>query len=240
MKETVLTFQRYEKKYLLSAARYEALWARMQEHLVPDLYFESTVCSVYYDSDDFELIRHSLERPVYKEKLRLRSYGVPGAEDPVFVELKKKFNGVVYKRRAEMGAAEAERYLAREGRPPADGQIIHEIDYFLATHRLSPRVYIACDRLAWVDRDNPELRITFDRNLRFRCDALSLTAGTRGQPLLGEGEVLMEIKLPEAAPLWLAHLLSELAVFPTSFSKYGTCYRRELLEKTFHEVILCV
>ena len=240
MKETVLTFRRYEKKYLLSAARYEALWARMQEHLVPDLYFESTVCSVYYDSDDFELIRHSLERPVYKEKLRLRSYGVPGAEDPVFVELKKKFNGVVYKRRAEMGAAEAERYLAREGRPPADGQIIHEIDYFLATHRLSPRVYIACDRLAWVDRDNPELRITFDRNLRFRCDALSLTAGTRGQPLLGEGEVLMEIKLPEAAPLWLAHLLSELAVFPTSFSKYGTCYRRELLEKTFHEVILCV
>lgn len=240
MKETVLTFQRYEKKYLLSAARYEALWARMQEHLVPDLYFESTVCSVYYDSDDFELIRHSLERPVYKEKLRLRSYGVPGAEDPVFVELKKKFNGVVYKRRAEMGAAEAERYLAREGRPPADGQIIHEIDYFLATHSLSPRVYIACDRLAWVDRDNPELRITFDRNLRFRCDALSLTAGTRGQPLLGEGEVLMEIKLPEAAPLWLAHLLSELAVFPTSFSKYGTCYRRELLEKTFHEVILCV
>lgn len=240
MKETVLTFRRYEKKYLLSAARYEALWARMQEHLVPDLFFESAVCSVYYDSDDYELIRHSLDRPVYKEKLRLRSYGVPGPEDPVFVELKKKFKGVVYKRRVQMSAVEAENYLSGQGHPAQDGQILREIDYFLATHRLAPRVFIACDRLAWVDREIPELRITFDRDLRWRSDALSLTAGTRGEPLLGEGEVLMEIKLPEAAPLWLAHLLSELEVFPTSFSKYGTCYQRELLEKTFHGVIVCV
>ncbi len=240
MKDTVLTFKRFEKKYLLSARQFEVLWERMREHLIPDRYHRSTVCSIYYDSDDFALIRRSIEGPVYKEKLRLRSYNVPGPDDPVFVELKKKFRGVVYKRRAQMSAAEAEAYLAGRSRPDEEGQILREIDYFLQTNPVSPKVFIACDREAWVDRENPELRITFDRDLRWRDTALHLTAGSEGEPLLPNGEVLMEIKIPEAAPLWLAHLLSELEVFPTSFSKYGTCYRTALLEKYFNGVIVCV
>lgn len=234
MRETVLTFKRYEKKYLLSAEKYALLWERMRDHLVPDEYFRSTVCSIYYDSEDFSLIRHSLERPVYKEKLRLRSYNVPGPDGPVFVELKKKFRGVVYKRRVEMRAAEAEDWLAGRAQPDRDGQIRREIDFFLQTHPVSPRVFIACDREAWDDREDPELRFTFDRNLRWRDTELSLTAGSGGQPLLDEGEVLMEIKIPGAAPLWLAHLLSELEIFPTSFSKYGRCYQGRLLEKYFN------
>ena len=240
MQETILTFKRYEKKYLLSARKFELLWQRMQEHLVPDRFHRSTVCSIYYDSDDFSLIRHSLEQPVYKEKLRLRSYNVPGPDGEVFVELKKKFKGVVYKRRVRMSAAEAERYLGGQSRPSEDGQILREIDFFLQTHDVSPKVYIACEREAWVDREEPELRITFDRNLRWRDTDLHLTAGSEGAPLLPDGEVLMEIKIPEAAPLWLAHLLSELEIFPTSFSKYGTCYRQDLLEKYFNGVIVCV
>ena len=239
MEETKLTFKRYEKKYLLSAARYEQLWERLQEHLVPDRFFQSTVCSLYYDSADFSLIRHSLDAPVYKEKLRLRSYKVPGPDDPVFVELKKKYRGVVYKRRVEMSAAEAEAYLAGRSRPDRDDQILREIDYFLQLHPVMPRAFIACERTAWVDREEPELRVTFDRDLRWRDTDLSLTAGSRGEPLLEEGEVLMEIKIPEAAPLWLAHLLSELEVFPVGFSKYGTCYRQHLLEKYFNGVIVC-
>ena len=240
MQETILTFKRYEKKYLLSARKFELLWEQLRGHLVPDRFFRSTVCSIYYDSDDFSLIRHSLERPVYKEKLRLRSYNVPGPEDDVFVELKKKFRGVVYKRRVQMSAVAAESYLAGQTRPPEDGQILREIDFFLQTHAVSPKVYIACEREAWVDREEPELRITFDRSLRWRDTDLHLTAGSEGAPLLDEGEVLMEIKIPGAAPLWLAHLLSELEIFPTSFSKYGTCYRRDLLEKYFNGVIVCV
>ena len=240
MKETKLTFKRYEKKYLLSASRYEKLWERLQEHLVPDRYFQSTVCSLYYDSEDFSLIRHSLERPVYKEKLRLRSYNVPGPGDPVFVELKKKFKGVVYKRRVEMSAEEAEAYLAGKSRPERDDQILREIDYFLQMNRVEPRAFIACERTAWVDREQPELRVTFDRDLRWRDTELSLTAGSGGEALLENGEVLMEIKIPGAAPLWLAHTLSELEVFPTGFSKYGTCYREHLLEKYFNGVIVCV
>ena len=240
MQETVLTFKRYEKKYLLSARQFELLWEQMRDHLVPDYFFRSTVCSIYYDSDDFSLIRHSLEQPVYKEKLRLRSYNVPGPDDTVFVELKKKFRGVVYKRRVQMSATAAEAYLAGQARPEEDGQILREIDFFLQSNRVSPKVFIACDREAWDDRDEPELRITFDRNLRWRDTELHLTAGSDGEPLLADGEVLMEIKIPDAAPLWLAHLLSDLKIFPTSFSKYGTCYRTELLEKYFNGVIVCV
>ncbi len=240
MKETVLTFKRYEKKYLLSAEKFGLLWEKMRDHLVPDRFAQSIVCSLYYDSDDFALIRHSLERPVYKEKLRLRSYGVPGPDGEVFLELKKKYKGVVYKRRVQMSAAEAESYLAGKGRPARDGQILREMDFFLQTHDVKPRAFIACDREAWVDREDPELRFTFDRNLRWRDTALSLTAGSEGEPLLGEGMVLMEIKIPEAAPLWLARLLSELEIFPTSFSKYGTCYRQDLLAKYFNGVIVCV
>ena len=240
MQETVFTFKRYERKYLLSAAQYERLWAQLEEHLVPDRFFQSTVCSLYYDSEDFRLIRHSLDKPIYKEKLRLRSYGVPGPDDPVFVELKKKFKGIVYKRRVVLPARLAEQYLAGEARPAEDGQILREIDYVLATNRLLPQVYIACDRCAWVDREEPELRITFDRDLRWRDTDLSLTAGSHGQPLLDGGEILMEIKVPEAAPLWLSQLLSELEIFSRSFSKYGTCYTRDLLNKTFNGVIVCV
>ena len=240
MQETILTFKRYEKKYLLSARKFELLWERLREHLVPDLFHRSTVCSIYYDSDDFSLIRHSLEKPVYKEKLRLRSYNVPGPDGEVFVELKKKYKGVVYKRRVRMSAVEAERYLAGQSRPPEDGQILREIDFFLQTHEVSPKAFIACEREAWVDREEPELRITFDRNLRWRDTDLHLSSGSGGEPLLPDGEVLMEIKIPGAAPLWLAHLLSELEIFPTSFSKYGTCYRQDLLEKYFNGVIVCV
>ena len=240
MQETILTFKRYEKKYLLSARKFELLWEQLREHLMPDRFHRSTVCSIYYDSDDFSLIRHSLEQPVYKEKLRLRSYNVPGPDGEVFVELKKKFKGVVYKRRVRMSAAEAERYLSGQSRPSEDGQILREIDFFLQTHDVSPRAYIACEREAWVDREEPELRITFDRNLRWRDTDLHLSAGSEGAPLLPDGEVLMEIKIPGAAPMWLAHLLSELEIFPTSFSKYGTCYRQDLLEKYFNGVIVCV
>ncbi len=240
MNDTKLTFKRYEKKYLLSAEKFALLWEELAPHLKPDLYFQSTVCSIYYDSDDYALIRHSLEQPVYKEKLRLRSYGVPGPDDPVFIELKKKFRGVVYKRRVQLGADAARDYLAGRSHPAEDGQILREIDYFLQFNHVSPKAFIACEREAWVDREEPELRITFDRDLRWRDTELELTAGSRGEPLLAKGEVLMEIKIPEAAPLWLAHLLSRLEIFPGGFSKYGTCYRSHLLEKFYNGVIVCV
>ena len=162
------TFKRYEKKYLLSREKYESLRQLLDPHIVPDEYFESTVCSIYYDSDDYHLIRYSIERPVYKEKLRLRSYNVPGDGDSVFVELKKKYKGVVYKRRIRMRADEAPGYLDGSRPAPKPSQMSREIDWFLRQNKPKPKVFIACDRQAYVASDDPDLRITFDHNMRWR------------------------------------------------------------------------
>ena len=229
-KDTILTFKRFEKKYILSPKQYEDFMAVAGEHLIPDAYFESLVMSIYYDSESFELIRHSIEAPVYKEKLRIRSFGIPGEDGTVFVELKKKYKGIVYKRRVETTARKAEAWLAG-GEPPEDSQITREISWFLKMNDVSPKAFIACDRLSWLDKDLPDLRITFDRNIRWRDESLSLTAGDAGEALLGGGDVLMEIKIPGAAPLWLAKLLSSESLFPTSYSKYGTCYKNEIIRR---------
>ncbi len=230
MKETQLSFQRYEKKYLMTAERYAALWERLEEHLIPDVFFSSTVCSLYYDTDDYHLIRQSIQKPIYKEKLRLRSYGVPNGKDSmVFVELKKKFKGTVYKRRVELPEQQAESWLDG-GAAPDDSQISREIDWVLQRYGLSPKIVICCDREAWVDRENPNLRFTFDKSIRYREDELKLSSGSHGRNLLDEGSVLMEIKMPGSSPLWLSELLSGTKVFPAGFSKYGKCYEQKLLE----------
>lgn len=237
MGSTKLTFKRYEKKYLLSADKYEALFAELADRIEPDEYFDSTVCSIYYDTENYELIRRSIEKPVYKEKLRVRSYNAATEDSKVFVELKKKYKGVVYKRRVSMKAREAEEYLALKAPAPKDSQIVREIDWFLKTNRPVPKALIACDREAYVAKDDHELRITFDRNIRWRDHDLSLTLGDGGEPVTAPGEVLMEIKIPGAAPIWLAKLLSEHEVFPTSFSKYGTAYKNEILDKYMNGVL---
>ena len=237
MKETQLSFQRYEKKYLMTAERFDALWAKLHEHLRPDEFFSSTVCSLYYDTEDYSLIRHSIQKPIYKEKLRLRSYGVPGSdESPVFVELKKKFKGIVYKRRIELSEHEAKRWLSG-GQAPDSSQISREIDWVLHRYDLSPKIVICCDREAWVDKENPNLRFTFDKSIRYREDELNLSAGDHGRELLENGGVLMEIKMPGSAPMWLAQLLSEAKVFPAGFSKYGKCYEQKLIENYFSGVM---
>lgn len=238
MKETQLSFKRYEKKYLLSREKYLELWSQLESRLMPDQFFQSTVMSLYYDWDDFRLIRSSIEQPVYKEKLRLRSYDVPGEESPVFVELKKKYKGIVYKRRVRMTEREAEDYLAGRTAAPAEDQISREIDWFLKTNPVQPKVLIACDRKAYVGREEPGLRLTFDSSIRWRDTQLRLTEGDHGRELLEDGQVLLEIKMPESAPLWLAELLSSLEIFPRSFSKYGQCYKNQLIEKYFDGVMV--
>lgn len=240
MGDTKLTFRRYEKKYMLTPEKYRSIMARICDYIEPDEYPRSTVCSIYYDGWDYHLIRHSIDRPVYKEKLRLRSYGVPGENDPVFLELKKKYKGVVYKRRAVMPAAEAEAYLAGKAAPDRSGQVINEIDWFLKENRPSPKVLIACDRSSYRGREDKELRITFDENIRWRREELSLTAGSHGEPLVEDGGILMEIKIPGAAPIWLARVLSELEIFPASFSKYGTCYTKNILREQVEGLVFDV
>lgn len=228
-----LTFERVEKKYLLTPAQLDALAPMLHRHMQIDQYGRHTICNVYYDTPDYRLIRTSLQKPVYKEKLRLRSYGVPGPGDTVFVELKKKYRGVVYKRRTALELTAAERWLAGDG-PAPEGQIAREIEYFQSLYRTGPAVFLAYDRAAMFGRRDPDLRLTLDENIRWRTDALALSAGDRGSPLSVQGLYLMEVKLPGVMPLWLAHGLAQAGAAPVSFSKYGCCYREFLQEDVRH------
>ena len=228
MSELQSCFRRYEKKYLLSPEQYEAVKRGMDSFMKPDAHPNYTICNIYYDTEHCDLIRASLEKPVYKEKLRLRSYGVPGSRDPAFVEIKKKFDGVVYKRRVTLQAMDASRWLS--GRRSGDGsQISREIDWFLQFYRPEPKAFLAYDREAYAAADGGELRITFDTAIRVRSNDLDLRSGDYGVPLLESNQILMEIKIPGTAPMWLARLLSENHIFPTSFSKYGTYYKEFVL-----------
>lgn len=217
-------FQRKEMKYRLTMRQQGRLMDRLWPFLKPDEYGAYTIGSLYLDTPDFLLIRRSLDKPVYKEKLRLRAYGVPRGEDMVFLELKKKFKGIVYKRRIAPPLPQAEAYLL-DGTPPAEtGQIFREIDYVRRLYAPSPRVYVAYDRVAYTGRDEPEVRLTFDTRIRWRDEDLRLGAGSGGALLLEPDAVLLEVKAPDAMPLWLAGALSEEGIFPTSFSKVGACY----------------
>lgn len=221
-------FKRYEKKYRLTPAQQQFILNGMREHMTADEYGAYTICSIYYDTPDWRLIRTSLEKPVYKEKLRVRSYGVPADGGKVFVEVKKKYDGVVYKRRITTRADSAAAFLAGAD---ADryGQIGHEIQWFQSFYRTVPKVFIAYDRLAFAGKEDPALRITFDTNLRWRDTDLDLRCGDHGTPIDDPNMVLMEIKIPGVCPLWLSQLLSEAQAYPTSFSKYGVCYKNHLL-----------
>lgn len=221
------SFQRYEIKYFLNEEKQAALLKKMEPYMIPDIYGKYGICSIYYDTKDWRLIRASIEKPAYKEKLRIRSYGPAEDNSPVFIELKKKVSGIVYKRRITREAREVEPFLKGEGASPE--QIAGEIRWFQQKYRTEPKVFIGYDRLAFAGKEDPELRVTFDTNIRWRQTALDLRTGDFGAPLLPGGEILMEIKIPGAAPLWLSRALSELSIYPTSFSKFGTCYCRHIL-----------
>lgn len=225
------TFERFEIKYLLSPLSYRELRKRLIGKAEVDQYGLSTVCTIYFDTPDYRLIRNSLEKPVYKEKLRLRSYGTPGMDSPVFLELKKKYQGIVYKRRETMDLSQAEAYLYRHRSLNHDSQVLRELDWFLSYYgQIGPAMYLSYERTALYGLEDEGLRLTFDKNILWRTQKLRLEKGTWGRPLLEPGWHLMEIKIPGAMPLWLGALLDRLSIYPVSFSKYGRAYERQVLE----------
>lgn len=218
-------FKRYELKYLITQKQKSILLDAMGAYMQEDAFGRSTICNVYYDTPDSLLIRRSLEKPVYKEKLRVRSYGTATPEKEVFVELKKKYKGVVYKRRVSVKQSRAEAYLDYHVPLPVQNQITEELDYFLAFYKeLKPAVFLSYEREAFYGRDDEDLRITFDENILWRDEDISLCSRPYGTPILDKDMVLMEIKVANAMPLWLSGLLSEEGIYKTSFSKYGQAY----------------
>lgn len=224
-------FQRIEKKYHLSGEKYWSLIQSLKPYMQMDEYGRHTICNIYYDTPHYDLIRHSIEKPPYKEKLRLRSYGRADWEHPVFMELKKKYRSVVYKRRLTLPYGRALDCLAGDC-PWPETQIGSEIGYAMDFYPdLEPRVFLSYERDSWYAPESG-LRITFDDAIRFRTEDLTLDSDPWGTALLRPDQVLMELKAPGAIPLWMVRLLTEMGLYKTSFSKYGTAYQI-LLEQEY-------
>ncbi|MDO4572505.1 MAG: polyphosphate polymerase domain-containing protein [Clostridia bacterium] len=218
-------FKRYEMKYLLSAQQKERIMEAMAPHMAPDPHGRSTVRNIYFDTDSYRIIRRSIEKPAYKEKLRVRSYCRPEPESPVFVELKRKYESVVYKRRLSLPDRRAMEWVCGLRSVALQSQIAREIDYFLRYYQtLRPTVFLSYEREAYHALDG-DLRVTFDDRLLCRQEALSLESEAWGTPLLEGDQVLMELKTCGGLPLWMTAALRQAQAFKTSFSKYGAAYR---------------
>lgn len=222
---------------MLDEAQYKTVLSLMEGHMELDEYGKSTVCSLYFDTPSFRIIRTSMQKPPYKEKLRLRTYGVPTDESAAFAEIKKKYKGIVYKRRVKLPYKDALSWLCREREAPKGSQISREIDYFCDYYRpLAPACALFYDRMAYYSLDGDGVRITFDEKVRYRFEDVDLRHGDDGELLTQEGQYLMEVKIPGGMPLWLAHGLSEACIYPVSFSKYANAYRISVIEKKTKEV----
>ena len=217
-------FQRYEIKYLLSKEQKKRILDAMEGRMELDHYGRTVIRNVYFDTPQYRLIRHSIEKPMYKEKMRLRSYQQASLGEPVFVELKKKYNGIVYKRRLTMSEQEACHWICGEQRRE-ESQIAREITYFKNFYGdLQPVIFLSYEREAYYSLDGSDFRVTFDDTILCREEGLSLAQATGGIPILEDDQVLMEIKTSRAIPLWLTDFLSSEKIYKRSFSKYGHAY----------------
>ena len=222
---TQTVFHRIETKYVLSREQMSELLEIIEPNLKHDKYFKETNLSIYFDTDEKWLGIHSLEKPLYKEKIRVRSYGVPKTlDETVFVEIKKKFDGMGYKRRIEMKLADFYEFLRNpktEKFYSNNRQIEKEVKYCFEFYKLKPALLLAYDRTSFVGRKEPAFRLTFDRNIRSREDNLKLEKGDRGKLYFNEGEIVMEAKTALGYPKWFVDAISKLKIYPASFSKYG-------------------
>lgn len=219
-----LVFKRYELKYLLTREQQSRVLRAMEPYMALDGFGRTVIRNIYYDTPCSRLIRKSIEKPAYKEKLRVRSYRQVEEDDTVFVELKKKYDSVVYKRRLSMQRDAAMEWLSGAAAPDG-GQITREIDYFLQYYReLRPAVFLTYEREAYYELNGGDFRVTFDDNVLYRQEEISLGADVWGTPILKDDRVLMEIKCAGGIPLWMVEVLSEEKIYKTSFSKYGTAY----------------
>ena len=229
-------FRRTEVKYLLSPEKYQRFLEMVEPYLKKDQYFRGTNCSLYFDNEQKYIAIRAMEKPLYKEKVRVRSYGVPGEEDVVFVEIKKKFSGVGSKRRIPARLKDFRRYLETGElltETAEDGQIKKELDYCWEFYGLKPMAYIAYDRTAYCDEDDPSFRVTFDQNMRYRANDLDLGKGDMGKKYFQDGSVIMEVKALGGFPLYFVRALSRLRIYPAKFSKYNKVMNNLIKEKNY-------
>ena len=235
VKNPIEVMKRTEIKYVLDPAQTRYIKEAIRGHMEPDRFGLTQIASLYYDTPDRRLIAESIQKPAFKEKIRVRSYGPAAPGSPMFLELKRKCKGEVYKRRIATDIAGIQRFFAGESvleeapgqeRKFCEEQIAKELEYFRDFYGdLRPSCLIMVDRIAYYEPGG-DLRITLDFDPRYRDHDLNLTTSMEGESLLPEGWSIMEIKVQQSMPLWLVRILSEGKIYKTSFSKYGEAYKR--------------
>ena len=225
-------FRRIEKKYIISKKQFELIKKGIKDEMYLDTHGKSTICNLYLDTDDYSLIKHSLDKPIYKDKLRIRSYNVANSNSDVYLEVKKKYDGVVSKRRIKAKLEDIYAFLNNESEiPQSNTQVSKELKYYFKYYNLHPTAYITYDREAYYAKNDYGFRITFDTNIKARDYDLALDKGIYGQQIFDEDKILMEIKTLGGIPMWFTKMMSELEVRPGHFSKYGATYLNILREK---------
>ncbi len=226
----IVVMKRYEMKYILSPEQTDYFKKSVEGHMKIDKFGLTSIASLYYDTPDYRLIRTSVEKPPFKEKIRLRSYGIATESSPVFLELKRKAYGIVYKRRVQSTIPLVKKFFDGEGDICAGGQINREITTFRDYYQtLVPACMIIYDRIAYFEPDG-DLRLTIDHNPRYRYEDLDLSVSMEGNSLLKDGYTILEVKVQQAVPLWLCSILSKGKIYKGSFSKYGEAYKQQLMK----------
>ena len=224
--DVITVMKRYEMKFILDREQLAFLQDALKGHMIVDQYGKTSIASIYYDTPDYRLIRASIEKPSYKEKMRLRSYGLVERGEPVYLEIKRKCEGVVYKRRVETSETAVSSFLNFDNDEISEGQIAKELAYFRDYYqKLEPKIMIAYDRTSYKEVDG-DIRLTIDENPRFRTYDLNLHTSMDGQSLLPSGSAILEIKVQQEMPLWLVDILSKGHIYKSSFSKVGEAYKR--------------
>ncbi len=224
-------FQRVEEKYILTKQQKETLYNLVKDHLKDDEYGPSTICNIYFDNINNDLVRTSMDKPFYKEKVRLRSYNVPNEQTTAFLEIKKKFDGIVYKRRIANKLNEIENHIEIGKQIDCNKQIVNEIDYCFDYYKLKPAMFLSYDRVAYYDKDDASFRVTFDTNIVARDYDLDLSKGIYGIKYCDENTYIMEIKCAGGLPFWFLRALQEVKAYPGSFSKYGKVFEAKYLNR---------
>ena len=226
----VVVMKRYEMKYIMNPEQTEYFKKSVEGYMKIDKFGLTSIASLYYDTPNYRLIRTSVEKPAFKEKIRLRSYGLATQDSPVFLELKRKAYGIVYKRRVQSTIPLVKKFFYGEGDICAGGQINREITTFRDYYQtLVPACLIIYDRIAYFQPDG-DLRLTIDHNPRYRFEDLNLTTSMEGNSLLKDGYTILEVKVQQAVPLWLSDILTRGKIYKGSFSKYGEAYKQQLLK----------
>lgn len=228
-------FRRVEKKYIITKKQYLLLKEAIKDKMVEDEYGKSKICNIYFDTNQYDLISHSITKPIFKDKVRLRSYNLPQKNSTVYLEIKRKYDGVVSKRRTEIILEDFYQCHSIQNTKKEKSQIEKELDYYYKFYNLEPAMFLSYDRVAYYDKDNKDFRLTIDKNIVARNYDLYIEKGNYGTKILNKDTLIMEVKTLGAMPIWFVKLLENFKIYPSSFSKYGEAYKMLILNEKFNK-----